>query len=229
MRRRLCTLALVAAVLVPLGRASAAPGEKTEAPAKAVARLAKSFATLESYAAACEVKGGIGSYETGEITASSVSESWTSRVVGPLAKIDGGVDAYRPRQGAQPGTIREGTTWKGLNATEVGRKLDRLFLRPEVILAQVAQARATARWIAPEGGRGAGAPPPPPELQDEGSAEAGDVEADSTTKERGKDDPSAIDWSTQAPDGSHHLQVTGSATTAITFFNSVSNTCFGGG
>lgn len=228
MRRRLCTVALVAAVLVPLGRASATPGEKTEAPARAVTRLARSFATLESYAAACEVKGGVGSYETGEITAASVSESWTSRVVGPLARIDGGVDVYRPRQGAQPGTIREGTTWKGLNATEAGRKLDRLFLRPEVILAQVAQAKATARWIAPAGGQGAGAPPPP-ELQDEGADEAGDVEPDSKTKERGKEDPAAIDWSTQAPDGSHHLQVTGSATTAITFFNSVSNTCFGGG
>lgn len=229
MRRLWCTAALVAAVLVPLGRASASPGDKTEAPAKAVARLAKSFATLESYAAACEVKGGVGSYETGEITAASVSEAWTSRVVGPLARIDGGVEVYRPRQGAQPGGIRDGTTWKGVNATEDGRKLDRLFLRPEVILAQVAQARATARWIEPKGPQGAEAPPPAPDFEGE-SAEAGDADADAKTKERGgKEEPAAIDWSTQAPNGSHHLQVTGNATTAVTFFNSVSNTCFGGG
>jgi len=224
---------LGATLLVPLATASANPEPKTENPQRAVVRVAKAFTKLESYAVTYEVKGGMGDPKTGQITAASVAETFQGRVVGQLARIEGGADAYRPRAGVQPGAIREGSMWKGVMATETGRKLDRLFTRPEQVLIEVAKNKATARWIPPTGeGAGASSPPPAPEFTSEEEDQGDeDPKAKGKTRARGADreEAAAVDWASQAPNGSHHLRVTGSATTALTFFNQASNTCFGGG
>lgn len=231
---------LGATLLVPLATASAQPEPKTEPAQRAVVRVAKAFTKLESYAVTFEVKGGMGDPKTGQITAASVAETFLGRVVGQLSRIEGGADAYRPRAGVQPGAIREGTTWKGVMATETGRKLDRLFTRPEAVLVEVAKNKATARWVLPteagEGGATPSAPPPAAELASLEEDDGDDAEADpkakgkGTTRARGeRADDAATDWASLAPAGSHHLRVTGSATTALTFFNQASNTCFGGG
>lgn len=229
------------ALLLPLATASASPEPKTESPQKAIVRVARAFTKLESYAVTFEVKGGMGDPKTGQITAASVAETFQGRVVGQLSKIEGGADAYRPRAGVQPGAIREGSIWKGVMATETGRKLDRLFTRPEAVLIEVAKNKATARWVLPtepgERGGAASAAPPPAAPQFTSEEEESDAEAEpkargkGATRARGEraDDDAAVDWASQAPAGSHHLRVTGSATTALTFFNQASNTCFGGG
>jgi hypothetical protein len=203
-------------------------GEKEEAPSKAASRLAKGFMKLKSYAADCTVQGGTGDPKTLRITGALANESYQAEVHGTISKISGSAEAFRMRTG-QAGAVRDGLIWKAILGSDTGKKVERLFARPESVLAEVERSKKSARWIAPEGGsRPSPGPQPkaPAKIDDEEAAKGGD---DGTRERAGEDEASE-----KAPEGvvpsSHHLRVQGEQSIAVEVFNRVANSgCMGGG
>lgn len=214
---------LLAAGLVALacGAAQAGPDGEQEAPGKAVTRLARGFLKLKSYAADVTATGGTGDPKTLRIGAATANESYQLETHGPLTRFSGGAEAFRVRQG-QAGVVREGALWKGILATDTGRKVERLVVRPEQLLAEVERSKKTARWVPPA----AGAPGPGGPVQNRADGDEAPAPGDGT-RERGDDAPA------EAPPAaplSHHLRVVGDPQIAVETFNRVANSgCFGGG
>lgn len=222
MRKPVIGLGLALLIGLP---ALAGPESKQESEAKALQRIAKSFGKLESYAVTVHVSGGQAEGPDHRITKSSVNTTYTAVVHGQVQKVETPKEAYRARLGGG-GAIANGTKWSAILSTDEGRLLERLFQRPEAVLAECVRMKSLARWVEP----GTEQPAPSRKPKVDIGLDVGQP-ADApppTTKERGgEDDDQGL--ASEAP-VSNHLRITAPPTVAIEHFTRIQNSgCFAEG
>lgn len=197
---------------------------KQESEAKALQRLVKAFGKLESYAVTAHVEGGQAEGAEHRITKSSVNTTYTALVYGPVCKVEAPKEAFRARLG-EGGAIGNGTRWVTMLSTDEGRLLERLFQRPEAVLAECMRMKALARWVAPP----AGSQPAPGEAPAVDDGEGNPEDGAAGTKVRGGDDEDEDGLASQAP-ASNHLRISAPSTVAIEHFTRIQNSgCFAEG
>lgn len=121
-----------------------------EDPAAVVQRVVKDLGKLDSYRVEFEIDGGQAEGSEHRVVGNRVSRRWTAETWKGLTSIDGGA-AWRPRANGT-GAIKDGMVWRSILATDEGRLLERLFVRPEEVLARVQALRKKARWAPLEAG-----------------------------------------------------------------------------
>lgn len=210
--------ALAAALLLTLGlSALASPGQEPEDEGKAVQRIARAFTKLKSYAMECQVEGGQASGADHRITTSTVNTTYTAVVHGQVSRVDAPQQAFRARLG-EGGAIQNGARWGAMLSTDEGRLMERLFDRPEALLAECVRLKRAARWVLPEGGL----PAPPPTVD---TADGDEPQPDGT-RERSDDD----DGESRVRIVSNHIRIVGPATVALERFIRIQNSgCFSAG
>lgn len=209
-----CALLLVAPAL-------AGPGDQ-ESEGKAITRIARSFGKLRGYAMTAEVQGGMAQGADHRITAQTVNTTYSAVVLGTVCKVDAPQTAFRARLG-EGGTISSGGKWMAMLATDEGRLMERLFPRPEAVLAECVRLKKLARWVPPEGG------PQPAPAPDAPVVDADDDAPGGGTRSRsgGDDDDDGLASQVGA---SHHLRIAGPPTVALEHFIRIQNSgCFSEG
>ncbi len=202
----------------------AGPGD-AESEGKAITRIARSFSKLRGYAMTAEVQGGMAQGADHRITAQTVNTTYNAVVLGTVCKVDAPQLAFRTRQ-AGNGTIAGGDgKWKGMLATDEGRLMERLFPRPEDVLAECVRLKKLARWVQPEGG------PQPAPVPDAPSVDADeDGSAPTGTRSRSTNGGDDDEGFASQVGASHHLRIAGPATVALEHFIRIQNSgCFSEG
>jgi hypothetical protein len=211
--------ALAAALLLTLGASVFAdPGQEPEDEGKAVQRIARAFTKLKSYAMDCQVEGGQAEGADHRITTSTVNTTYTAVVNGTVCRVDAPKQAFRPRLG-EGGAIQNGVRWGAMLSTDEGRLMERLFDRPEALLAECVRLKRAARWVLPEGGQPEPAAP---------SVDAGDEGPQPDgTRERDDDDDGQA---SRVRIVSNHIRIEGPPTVALDRFIRIQNSgCFSAG
>lgn len=190
----------------------------------AVLRVVKAFGKLDSYQVEFKAQGGEAEGADHRIVTSSVDRTWSAEVHGALCKLDGGT-AWRPRLGAGQGAIKEGMVWKALLSTSEGALLDRLFVRPEDVLARVRALKSKARWAPTEGNETG---PVAPSLQS--SDEPGEPEKTDAAGTREKRKPGKGASKAGPTASTHRLVIEGPPQMALDQFIALQNSgCMSGG
>lgn len=205
--------------------ALADPGPVQESEGKAIQRVVRSFSKLRGYAVTAQVEGGMAQGPDHRLTSYTVNTTYTALVHGAVCKVESPKPAFRPRLG-QAGAIQDGTRWMAMLATEDGRLMERLFPRPEAVLAECVRLKKVARWVQPTGQADTTSPPP-----SEGSAlDADDDEEDGAAGTQTRDDDQDDEGlESQAPP-SHHIRIEGPPTVALEHFIRIQNSgCFSEG
>lgn len=141
MQRSIFALSALTALLV------AAPADaKPESPGVALKRVVKQLKKLKSYRVNAHVKGGQAEGEKHTVPSPKVNENFNCVVKGKVAEINR--KAFRWRFKGANGAIKKGRNWKAMLATEEGRLIGRLFLRPEEHLANALKYKKKAKWLA---------------------------------------------------------------------------------
>ena len=202
----------------------AGPGE-AESEGKAITRVARSFGMLRVYAMTAEVQGGMAQGPEHRITAQTVNTTYSAVVLGAVCKVDAPQLAFRTRAG-QSGTITGGDgKWKAMLATDEGRLMERLFPRPEDVLAECVRLKKLARWVQPVGG------PQPAPVPDAPTVDADDdAPAPAGTRSRANNGGDDDEGFASQVGASHHLRIAGPATVALEHFLRIQNSgCFSEG
>lgn len=222
MKTSLRLAAGVAAALLALPALAGPPAQESEG--KALQRVARSFGKLRSYAVTAQVEGGMAQGPDHRLSTYTVNTTYTALVHGPVCKVESPKPAFRARLG-QGGAIQDGVRWMSMLATEDGRLMERLFPRPEAVLAECVRLKKAARWVQPAGQADTSAPP-----ADAPTVDAEDVDeggADGTTTRDQDDDDDGLE--SQAP-ASHHIRIEGPPTVALEHFIRIQNSgCFSEG
>lgn len=210
-------------ILLLAAPALAGPESKPEDEGKALQRIVRTFGKLKGYAVDVHVEGGQAEGAEHRITKPTVNTTYAAEVHGPVCRVVA-PQALRPRAG-EGGAIANGTRWVAMLSTDDGRKLERLFPRPEVVLAEVLRMKGTARWVDPPAGAQQPAPPEAPAADADEDEDGTPAPADGT-QERGDDEAGEA---SQAP-ASNHLRVTAPPTVALEHFIRIQNSgCFAEG
>lgn len=214
-------LAVAGFALLLAAPALAGPDE-AESEGKAITRLARSFTKLRGYAMTAEVQGGMAQGADHRITAQTVNTTYNAVVLGTVCKVEAPQQAFRTRLG-QSGTISGGDgKWKAMLSTDEGRLMERLFPRPEEVLAECVRLKKLARWVPPAGG-----PQPAPEAPVVDAADDEAPAADGTRERSGDEDDDGLASQVGV---SHHLRIAGPATVALEHFIRIQNSgCFSEG
>ncbi len=194
-------------------------GAKAEEPEAAVSRVGRAFGQLRGYQVAATCQGGLAQGADHRIGTSTVNESWQATVAGTVCRVDA-PQAFRLRTG-QGGAVQSGGRWMSLLASDEGRRLERLFVRPEAVVAECVRLKRLARWVEPEA-TGQGQAPAAP-VAARADADDGGTQA----RGQGSDDSSA-----EVPPApvSNHLRIVGPTTTALEHFTRIINSgCFAEG
>ncbi|MBX3470979.1 MAG: hypothetical protein KF878_29275 [Planctomycetes bacterium] len=186
-----------------------------EPEAKAVQRVVRNFGKLRGYAVTAEVEGGQARGADHRITNHTVNTTYSALVLGTVCRVDAPRRAFRPRAG-QGGAVEDGVRWCAMLATDDGRRMERLFTRPEAILAECLRLKGAARWVT--------GTTPAPAAEVALSQRDDDDDQPRGTKTRDKDDDPG-----QAPPApaSNHLRIVGPQTLALEHFTRIQNSgCF---
>lgn len=137
----------IAALCAGLVVCALSPAEaKPESPSKALKRGVKKLQKLKSYRVTANVRGGQAEGPKHNVPSPKVNQTFECTVKGKVAEID--KKAFRWRFRGADGAIKSGSNWKSLLATDEGRLIGRLFLRPEEHLANALKYRKKAAWVA---------------------------------------------------------------------------------
>jgi hypothetical protein len=180
---------------------------------KAVERVARAFARLDGYAVTATVRGGEARGAEHTLGALVVDERYDAQVSGRLCKVGDarGHEAFRLRAG-EGGAIADGARWMSILATDEGRLLERVFARPEALLAECVKLKRGARWVQPEQVAPSFVP-------------VDDDEPTTGTRERDEDATAEV----EAP-ASNHVRIVAAGQVAVERFTQlVASGCFGGG
>lgn len=203
--------------------ALADPGPPQESEGKALQRAARNFARLRGYAVTAHVEGGMAQGPEHRLTSHTVNTTYTALVRGAVCKVEAPRAAFRTRQG-QDGTIQEGARWAAMLATDDGRLMERLFVRPEALLAECLRLKKAARWVPPAAGADPSPAPPADLFMD--ADDADDEGGGTQTRDEDQDDDG---HESQAP-GSNHLRIEGPPALALQHFLRIQNSgCFSEG
>lgn len=216
-------LAVAGFALLLAAPALAGPDE-AESETQAITRLTRSFGKLRGYAMTAEVQGGMAQGAEHRITAQTVNTTYSAVVLGAVCKVDAPQQAFRTRQGEGGAIAGSDGKWKAMLATDEGRLMERLFPRPEAVLAECVRLKKLARWVPPEAGP-APAPAPVPDAPTVDADE--DTPAPAGTRSRTDNDDDGLASQVGA---SHHLRIAGPATVALEHFIRIQNSgCFSEG
>lgn len=140
------TLTGVTLVCCAVGATGGVAEAKPEKPKTALKRVVKKLHRLKSYKVDAHVKGGEATGKDHRIMTATVDKAFSALVRGKVSKVDG--KAYRRRLRGADGAIDVSGTWKKLLATQDGRLISRLFLRPEEHLSNALRYAKHAKWVA---------------------------------------------------------------------------------
>ena len=218
---RITLVGVALAVCATGGLAEAKP----EKPKTALKRVVKKLHRLKSYKVNAHVKGGEATGKDHRVSRATVDKAFSALVRGKVSKVDG--RAYRRRLRGANGAIDVSGTWKKLLATQDGRLISRLFLRPEEHLSNALRYSKRAKWV---GGAKTNAKAPVATskgIDFESKADEGDASGTQARKKKTVKKSSA--WKKQEIT-SNVIRIEAPARLAVKQFNTIVNSgCFSEG
>ena len=131
------------------GGAFAADRDKKKSPAPSSV-LMKSYNALvksKSYRTSLKIVGGVTDRKDHRVGRPTVKQNYSAEILTskstPIMRVDS-PSAYRSPNG---GAIRDGGVWRRIMAARNGRRLDRLFAFPEIVMRQALKHRKSAAWV----------------------------------------------------------------------------------
>ena len=145
MNRKLAFGFLSAVLAFALGANSVAADEKVPDPLKDLVQAAKNLTreAREGYAASVEVEGGLSKAKDHKLYTTTVRESYSGDIKGNLMHVP----SMRAFRTTEKGALFDGAQWYTLNAQLEGKKLDRLFEFPILLLANAVKNPKKIEWL----------------------------------------------------------------------------------
>jgi hypothetical protein len=135
---------LLAGSLLAVGSpASGAPKKKPPSPSKQLKSAYTKINRAKSYRVSASIVGGVSDNEQHKMNQRTVAESYEAEVYRKVMHVTN-LKAYRT---PKKGTLLAEGVWKNLLADRDGKKCDRLFPFPEVLLVRALRYARAAKWV----------------------------------------------------------------------------------